>query len=278
MTFSKARAVKRGQRSGQRTSTAAASSSPAEPGSCCQGGSASGAPVAACSSRATPYMPRQSGRFGVISSSSTSVTIGSTSASGVPAANSASSVSSSSTMIPALRSPWGSSSSSEAARIIPSETIPRSLAFPSFVPPGITAPGRATATVCPAATFGAPHTIVAGSPSPRSTEQTLRRSASGCCSALSTRPTHEPLAGRRPGVVDRLDLGAGHGEPLLDARGVQAGVAVLAQPWQRGAHQNCSRKRRSFSNMTRRSGTPCLSIAMRSTPSPQAKPCTFSGS
>ncbi len=30
------------------------------------------------------------------------------------------------------------------------------------MPSGITAPGRATATVCPAATFGAPQTIVRG--------------------------------------------------------------------------------------------------------------------
>ena len=45
---------------------------------------------------------------------------------------------------------------------MPSETTPRSLACLSLVPSGILAPGRATATVCPAATFGAPQTIVAG--------------------------------------------------------------------------------------------------------------------
>ena len=37
---------------------------------------------------------------------------------------------------------------------------PRSFALPSLVPSGITAPGRATGTVWPAATFGAPQTIV----------------------------------------------------------------------------------------------------------------------
>ena len=76
-------------------------------------------------------------------------------------------------------------SSSFSARIIPSETTPRSFARLSFVPSGMTAPGVATATVWPAATFGAPQTIVAGpSPSPerspRSTVHTRRRSASGC--------------------------------------------------------------------------------------------------
>src|SRR5687768_17946030 len=51
------------------------------------------------------------------------------------------------------------------------------------------APGSATATVWPASTFGAPQTIVRDSPSPASTVVTRRRSASGCCSAVSTLPT-----------------------------------------------------------------------------------------
>ena len=78
---------------------------------------------------------------------------------------------------------------SSSARIMPSDSTPRSLAFLSFTPPGITAPGRATATVWPSATLGAPQTICAVSPSPSATMQTVRRSASGCCSADSTRPT-----------------------------------------------------------------------------------------
>ena len=61
----------------------------------------------------------------------------------------------------------------------PAAATPRSFALPSFSPPGITAPGSATATVCPAATLGAPQTIV------RSVladvdRQTRSRSASGC--------------------------------------------------------------------------------------------------
>ncbi len=101
----------------------------------------------------------------------------------------------SSTMIPCELS---ASSSSLADRIIPSEATPLSLAFFSFVPSGMTAPGCATATVCPAATFGAPHTIVAGSSPPKSTLQTFSRSASGCCSAESTRPITNPSVERTP--------------------------------------------------------------------------------
>ena len=81
--------------------------------------------------------------------------IGSTSFSGVPG----SSPSRSSTMIPSCSAPIATSSS---ARIIPLDSMPRSFAFPSLVPSGITAPGFATATVWPAATFGAPHTICDG--------------------------------------------------------------------------------------------------------------------
>src|SRR5579884_2711612 len=72
---------------------------------------------------------------------------------------------------------------------MPSDSTPRSLTFPRRVPSGITAPGLATATIWPAATFGAPQTICRGAPSPASTAQTLSRSARGCFSALSTRAT-----------------------------------------------------------------------------------------
>ena len=151
--------------------------------------------MAACTSRATPYTHRQSGRLGVISSSSTSVAIGSTSASGVPGSSS-----SSSTMIPAWSMPIDTSSS---ARIMPLDGTPRSLAFLSLVPSGMTAPGSATPTVWPAATFGAPHTIVDTSPSPIATWQTDSRSASGCCSRSSTRPTTKLSSAVTPCVCTR---------------------------------------------------------------------------
>ncbi len=54
VTSSNTRAVNRGQRSGAWTSTVAGRAPSAEPGSVAQGASASGAPVAAWTSRATP--------------------------------------------------------------------------------------------------------------------------------------------------------------------------------------------------------------------------------
>ena len=103
-------------------------------------------------------------------------------------------------MIPSWSVPIATSSS---ARIIPCDSTPRSLARFSRVPSGITAPGEATATVCPAATLGAPHTICAVSPSPIDTVQTVRRSASGCCSAVSTRPTTKFSSAVTPCVCTR---------------------------------------------------------------------------
>src|SRR3954454_12415784 len=117
--------------------------------------------------------------------------MGRTSASGVPGARS-----SGRTMMPSWSVPMATSSS---ARIIPSETWPRSLARLSLVPSGMTAPGEATATICPAATLGAPQTMWAGSPpSPTSTVHTLRRSASGWRSAVSTRPTRKASSAATP--------------------------------------------------------------------------------
>ncbi len=80
------------------------------------------------------------------------------------------------------------SSSSRSESIIPSDTWPRSLALRSTVPSGKTAPGKATATVSPAAKLVAPHTICRGSPSPTSTVHSESRSASGCLSRVTTRP------------------------------------------------------------------------------------------
>ena len=78
----------------------------------------------------------------------------------------------------------------------------------------------------------------------------------------------------RPDPVDALDLGAAHAEQLGELLDRTLPGDVLTQPAHRYSHQNCSRKRRSLSNRARASGTPCLSIAMRSTPMPKAKPCS----
>ena len=106
-------------------------------------------------------------------------------------------------MIPSCSVPMASSSS---ARIIPSEATPRSLACFSRVPSGMTAPGRATATVWLTATLGAPQTMRAMSPSPTATVQTVRRSASGWGSASSTRPTRKCSSAVTPCVKSRSTL------------------------------------------------------------------------
>ena len=139
-------------------------------------------------------MPKQSVRFGVTSSSRTGSAIGRSSAAGVPGAGP-----SPSTRIPSWPSP---SSSSFSEQIIPLDSTPRSFACLIFIPPGITAPGRATTTVCPAATFGAPQTIVRA-PSPASTWQTFSRSASGCFETSCTFPITKPSAEGGPRVTTR---------------------------------------------------------------------------
>ena len=164
-----------------------------------------------------------------------------------------------------------------AERIIPRLSTPRSFATPrGFSAPGSSAPGSATATVWPAATLGAPQTMVAGSGSPRSTVQTRRRSAFGCCSALSTRPTRK--AARLPSASGTpIAWIASTSVPLPESaarervRG-QPGVDVVGEPRHGNLHANCSRKRRSFSKKRRRSGTPKRIIAIRSRPQPKAKP------
>ena len=72
---------------------------------------------------------------------------------------------------------------------MPDEGTPRSFAALIFIPPGSTAPGRLTPTVWPAATLGAPQTMVRGVSSSTSTVHTESLSASGCFSQVSTLPT-----------------------------------------------------------------------------------------
>ncbi len=140
-TSSNTRAVKRRQISGSMSIEmwSPAVSSPAGTASASVGSSARGADVVACRSRATPYTPIASGRFGVISISITSSAIGRCSDSGPPTGSSPDR-----TMMPSWSSPIPTSSS---ARIIPLDFTPRSFASPSVAPSGITAPGSATATV-----------------------------------------------------------------------------------------------------------------------------------
>ena len=170
--------------------------------------------------------------------------------------------------------------SSCSESIMPSDSTPRRLALRSLRPFSSVAPARDTATVSPAAKLSAPQTIWCTPPpaGPASTVHSQSLSALGWRSLVSTRPTRKSarLLGlvRRPDPVDALDLGPAHAEQLGELLDRAVPGDVLAQPADRHSHQNCSRNRRSLSKNERASGTPCLSIAMRSTPMPKAKPCS----
>ena len=70
----------------------------------------------------------------------------------------------------------------------------------------------------------------------------------GVAQALEHAADDEVLGRGDAVVLDPLDLGAGHRQPLGERGGVELGGAVLVQPAERGAHQqNCSRKRMSLS-------------------------------
>ena len=185
-TSSNTRALKRRQISGSISTLAWSSTRSAPEGSASPvpGSGSSVASLKAWTSRATPYTERASGRFGFTSRSSTSSSITSVPSSGAPAARSPdrTMVSAWSWLIP----------TSSSARIIPLDFTPRSFASPSFEPSGMIAPGRATATVWPAATLGAPQTMVRSEPDPSSTTHTVSRSASGWGDTEITFPTTKP--------------------------------------------------------------------------------------
>ena len=179
---------------------------------------------------------------------------------------------SSSTRIPAWSVPIASSSS---ARIIPFETTPRSFAAPSFVPSGITAPGRATATVWPGGDVRRAADDLRGSPSPTSTWQTRQPVGVRVLLGAEHAPDDEVRAAAADAVVvDPVDLGAGHRRAASASSRTPAGRARRTRAASRagascrtapGSAGRCRRSRR-------RSGTPCLSIAIRSMPIPNAKP------
>ena len=77
---------------------------------------------------------------------------------------------------------------------------------------------------------------------------------------------------------DPLDLDGRDGEPVGERAQRHVEGDVLAQPRDRDLHQNWPRTRRSFAQSRRMSGSPCRRSAIRSSPSPKAKPDTFSGS
>ena len=127
--------------------------------------------MTAAISLARPLIDRQSGRLGVTSTSSTWSLMAKYSDSSSPPLHS-----SGSSMVPGL---LAANPSSASDMIMPADATPRSLASLMTSPLGSTPPGSTTATVWPAATLGAPQTMVRGCPSPTSTTQTDNLSASG---------------------------------------------------------------------------------------------------
>ena len=153
-------------------------------------GAFSGAPVMAASSRATPNTLSAWPRLGVSLSVNKVSSRRSVLRMSSPTVAPASSTS---------RPPWSSESlSSRAEHSMPRLSTPRIL--PTLMrngsPPasagGSSAPTRAHGTRIPASTLGAPQTMLRCSPAPTSTMQTRRRSASGCFSTATTRPTTTP--------------------------------------------------------------------------------------
>jgi len=99
-------------------------------------------------------------------------------------------------------------------------------------------------------------------------------------SALKTyleHPAHEEPAKvavhvRDSDLDDALDLSRGDREPVGDLLRGRVDRHVLTEPRERRVHQNCLRSRGSFRQSSRRSGIPCRSTAIRSSPQPKAKP------
>ena len=104
------------------------------------------------------------------------------------------SVSEGKTIMPEWSFPMPNSSS---AQIMPCDTSPRIL--PSFIVNSLPSlkynfvPMVATATFCPFATLGAPHTILRSSPVPMSTFVSESLSASGCLPHSMTCPMTTPF-------------------------------------------------------------------------------------
>src|SRR5450631_2635474 len=148
---------------------------------CACGGGLTGDAVIAPTSRAMPASERQSARLGVSFSVSNESSRSSTWRRSVPMVALPSSTS----------SPDASSAmpSSAAEQSMPCDSTPRIAALRITMPPGSSAPTSAHGTRMPGATLGAPHTIDSGAPRPASTLQTVRRSAFGWRSTVSTLAT-----------------------------------------------------------------------------------------
>ena len=220
----------------------------------------------AATSRASADHREQVDRFIVGVTSSTWSTSGRTSASGVPGSSP-----SGRSMIPEWSVPSPISSS---ARIIPRETSPRSGRSSSG--PGSRAGARRAGRRRPSRRRRSStrrRRSAAARRSPTSTWQSWSRSAFGCVSAASTRPTTKcprlPSSSATPTSITRSTSS----DEIESRRAISCAVAVVStysRSQESGnLHQNCLEKRRSLRQSSRRSGNSCRSIAMRSRPQPE---------
>ena len=273
-TLRKPRPMYRGQP--PKSSTATSTASGLVTGGSSGSGSRSAPSQRAATSRASPTIESRSGRFIVGRGVQHVVDERQDVGNGVPGSSP-----SGRSMIPEWSVPEGRSRPRRgSSRVRP----PHGAAAPRAGrgSPAEPRPGRPTATVAPAPKFHAPQTICCGSGLPTSTWQSWSRSALGCGSAASTRPTTKwprlPSESADADLDHPLDLERRDGEAARDLRGRRRGLDVLAQPGERNAHQNCLEKRRSLRQSSRRSGNSWRSMAMRSSPHPNAKPEYRSGS
>ena len=107
------------------------------------------------------------------------------------------------------------------------------------------------------------------------------RSAFGCFSASSTRPTLKSARLPSSSATPRrsiLHLGGRDREPRRQARRATSRRDVVAQPRDGNAHQNCLMTQHEVaSQRARMSGMSCRSWAVRSRPQPNANPLHSSG-
>ena len=164
---------------------------------------------------------------------------------------------------------------------MPLDSTPRSFAFliSEHRPRASFAPTSAHGTFCPAATLGAPHTIVqrlAGARVDLGHAQLVGVGMRRHALHVADDDAGELGRDRR----DLLDLEPAHRERVRElARPACRRSSTSSVSHCSGdSHRNCARNFRSFSKKSRRSFTPYLSIARRSSPMPKAKPEYFSGS
>ena len=157
--------------------------------------------------------------------------------------------------MPAASSP---NPSSAAEHSIPSLAMPRILRRPISRPSGMVAPMVARGTTSPASMLNAPHHTCSGAPSPASTKTSWTRSASGWRRVSSTLAVTTPGIGAPTRVIPSTAMPSSFMVSAMRSTSSPSGAISLSQESRMSTArpQNCSMKRMSFTNMSRRSATP----------------------